>query len=95
MFRIDEGFDVRDLMDKLVELTPEDGGGMVTEGNRVKLERFLEWCFSFAEMRGRKNRKEEEAYRMANASRLSWAAEKKYRADDIFKDDEEDEKLKN
>ena len=43
MFRIDEGFDVRDLMDKLVELTPEDGGGMVTEGNRGKLERFLEW----------------------------------------------------
>ena len=55
---MDEGFDVKDLKDKLMELNPQEGRGMVTEENKPKLEKFLEWCFSFAEVRGRKNRRQ-------------------------------------
>ena len=76
-----------------MKFAPADGEvgsqDLLTAENLGKAEEFLQFCFSFANKRCRKNKSELEAYRIALGSKASWAAEKKYRGESVFSENRE------
>ena len=90
--RHDEKFDVDDLKAELMKVAPdrdENDGNIRGANDLDQIGGFLSYCFSFANMRSRKNKAEIEAYRMALKSKASWMTEKKFRSQGVFLEDKD------
>ena len=85
---LDEQYDLEDFKDELVKIVDEDKDSFeITNENKNKVQSFVKFSIDFANMRSRKNKKEQEDYRIATNSKAGWATTKKFRGDDIFKED--------
>ena len=88
---LDEKFDLQDLFKALKEISPAaEGQPFITAQNFKIVESTLAETVLHVEKRMRKNKREEESYRIANKSQFGWKTEKMFREDDTFKDDEDD-----
>ena len=86
----DEKMDLKDISTIMRGGMPEDDSPFI---NAINLKQVEAAMFTFRDhiaMRQRKQKKEEESYKIANTADFGWSTEKAYRQEPVFEDDEED-----